>query len=73
MNIDNNHTEIFFLLPFLNHVFIRAPYKRFSIGPAQARKQSIYIKSCCFFKIKDQIILFKLAGSPYTIANTNQW
>ena len=52
---------VFFFLS-LTHFFIMATYQRFSTGPAQARKQSASVKTCFSFKLKDLIILFKLAG-----------
>ena len=53
--------KVVFFFPSLTHFFIRATYRRFSTGPTQARKQSASTKTCFSFKIKDQIILFKLA------------
>ena len=51
---------VFFLS--LTHFFITATYRRFSTGPAQARKQYACTKTCFSFKIKDRIILFELEG-----------
>ena len=54
--------KVVFFFPSLTHFFITATYPRFSTGLVQARKQSASAKTCFSFKIKDQIILFKLAG-----------
>ena len=48
--------------PSLTPFFTTATHRIFSTGPAQARKQSATTKTCFSFKIKDQIILFELAG-----------
>ena len=52
---------VFFFLS-LTQYFTAATYQRFFTSPVQARKQSACAKTCFSFKIKDQIILFKLAG-----------
>ena len=52
---------VFFFLS-LTHFFITATYRRFSTGPAQARKQYARTKICFSFKIKHRIILFELEG-----------
>ena len=54
--------KVVFFFPSLTQFFIKANYRRFSTGPAQARKQSTHAETCFSFKIKDQIILFELAG-----------
>ena len=63
INIDNRSCrKSFYFFPSLTHLFSRATYQRFSSGPAHARKQPASAKTCLSFEIKDQIILFKLAG-----------
>ena len=57
-----DHAESCFFFPSLTHFSITATYRRFSIGPAQARKQYAHTKICFSFKVKDWIILFELEG-----------
>ena len=63
INIHNRSCrKLFFFFLSLTHFFITATYRRFSTGPAQARKQYVRTKTCFSFKIKVWIILFKLKG-----------
>ena len=58
INIHNRSCRKLFSSLSLTHFFITETYRRFSTGPAQARKQYACTKTCFSFKIKDQIILF---------------
>ena len=55
-----DHAQSCFFFHSLTHFLVTATYRRFSNGPALARKQYSRTKTYCSFKIKDQIILFEL-------------